>query len=115
MLFKAWLRDGRETWLLIHIEVQAQPNVDFPRRMFVYYYRIYDLYNQAPLSLAVLCDDRPEWQPRKFELERFGCKLSLEFLVAKLLRYQDRKAELEGSSNPLAAIVLAHLSEMELG
>ena len=42
MLFKVWLQDGRETWLLIHIEVQAQPDEAFPRRMFVYYYRLFD-------------------------------------------------------------------------
>ena len=110
MLFKVWLKDGRETWLLIHVEVQAQPDEDFPQRMFVYYYRIYDLYNQALLSLAVLCDDRPDWQPNQFAVECFGCKVSLEFPIAKLLRYRDRQQELEESSNPFAAIVLAHLT-----
>jgi hypothetical protein len=113
MLFKVWLKDGRETWLLIHIEVQAQPDEDFPQRMFVYYYRIYDLYNQALLSLAVLCDDRPDWQPNQFAVECFGCKVSLEFPIAKLLRYRDRQQELEESTNPFAAIVLAHLTERE--
>jgi len=79
MLFKVWLKDGQETWLLIHIEVQAQPDEAFPRRMFVYYYRLFDLYNQGVLSLAVLCDDRPDWQPNQFAVECFGCKVSLEF------------------------------------
>ena len=113
MLFKVWLKDGRETWLLIHVEVQAQPDEAFPRRMFVYYYRLFDLYNQGVLSLAVLCDDRPEWQPSQFALERFGCEMSLKFPIAKLLHYRDRQQELEASTNPFAAIVLAHLTEIE--
>jgi hypothetical protein len=33
--------------------------------------------------------------------------------VAKLLLYRARRLELEGSANPFAAIVLAHLTEME--
>src|SRR5262245_21514268 len=41
-LFKVWRRDGEETWVLIHIEVQAQVDADFSQRMFVYHYRIYD-------------------------------------------------------------------------
>jgi hypothetical protein len=30
MLFKVWLHDGQETWLLIHIEIQAQAEEKFP-------------------------------------------------------------------------------------
>jgi hypothetical protein len=71
------------------------------------------LYNQGVLSLAVLCDDRPEWQPSQFALERFGCRVTLEFPIAKLLHYRDRQQELEASTNPFAAIVLAHLTEIE--
>ena len=56
-LVKVWLKNGQETWLLIHIEVQSQAEIDFPRRMYVYNYRIYDLYSQHALSLAVLADD----------------------------------------------------------
>ena len=112
-LFKVWLKDGRESWLLIHVEIQAQPEEEFARRMFVYHYRIFDLYNRAVLSLAVLCDDREDWRPSKYETEQFGCKLLLEFPIAKLLDYRHRKEELESGSNPFAAIVLAHLTEME--
>jgi hypothetical protein len=36
MLFRVWLKDGRESWLLIHIEILAQPEEGFGRRMFVH-------------------------------------------------------------------------------
>src|SRR4051794_31813854 len=34
-LVKVWLKDGREKWLLIHVEVQGSKEGDFPRRMHV--------------------------------------------------------------------------------
>src|SRR5207249_2926415 len=45
-LFKVWRKDGQETWLLIHIEVQGKKEKAFPERMFVYSYRIYDRYRR---------------------------------------------------------------------
>src|ERR1700733_10005525 len=33
-LFKVWLKDGSEHWLLIHIEVQGDVEGEFPRRIF---------------------------------------------------------------------------------
>ena len=58
-LVRVWLKDGREEWLLIHVEIQTSREQDFSRRMYVYNYRIFDRYNQAVASLAVLADDEP--------------------------------------------------------
>ena len=66
VLVKVWRHDGEESWLLIHIEVQGWPETDFPRRMFVYHYRIFDRYNRQVVSLAVLADDRPNSCDRGF-------------------------------------------------
>ena len=35
-LVKVWLDNGEEKWVLIHVEVQNQPDAEFPQRMFVY-------------------------------------------------------------------------------
>ena len=43
-LAKVSLRDGEEAWILIHVEIQSQEEADFPRRMFTYNGRIFDLY-----------------------------------------------------------------------
>ena len=45
--------NGREEWVLIHLEVQIQEESEFPRRMFVYNYREFDRYNKTVVSLAV--------------------------------------------------------------
>jgi len=33
-LFKVWIRDGEEAWVLIHVEVQSQEESDFAKRMY---------------------------------------------------------------------------------
>ena len=38
--------------------------------MFVYSYRIYDRYRRPVVSLAVLCDDQPNWRPDRFEYRK---------------------------------------------
>jgi hypothetical protein len=86
-LMKVWLRDGQEKWLLIHIEVQSQEEAEFPRRMFVYQYRLFDRYNRMALSLAVLGDERPDWRPDRFAQEVYGCGLVFYFPIVKLLDY----------------------------
>ncbi len=36
-LVQVTLKDGNEQWILLHIEVQAQSESEFDRRMFAYY------------------------------------------------------------------------------
>src|SRR5690625_1547683 len=44
-LFKVYLKNGKEKWILIHVEVQDRDEEDFPDRMFRYFYRIYDWFD----------------------------------------------------------------------
>ena len=46
-LVKVWTKDGVECWVLIHVEVQTTRDAEFPRRMYVYNYRVFDRYNRA--------------------------------------------------------------------
>jgi hypothetical protein len=109
-LLKVHLTDGRAEWVLVHIEVQGQQDAEFPRRMFVYAYRLYDRYARDVASLAVLADTAPEWRPSSFEVGRWGSRLGLTFPTVKLLDLAPRQAELEADANPFAIVVLAHLA-----
>jgi Putative transposase, YhgA-like len=108
-LFRVYRKDGQEAWVLIHIEVQNQPDVEFAERMYVYNYRIYDNYHRPVVSLAVLGDDRPQWRPNVFRYELWGCTVLLEFPVVKLLDYAPDLASLEADANPFGLVVIAHL------
>jgi hypothetical protein len=112
-LVKVWRLNGEEAWVLIHIEVQSQEEADFPQRMYVYNYRLFDRYNRMVISLAVLGDERRNWRPDHFGYSLWGCTVRLDFPVVKLLDYADAADALEASTNPFATVVLAHLKTME--
>ena len=111
-LFRVWRRNGEEAWVLIHIEVQNQPDDDFAERMYVYNYRLYDRFRKPVVSLAVLGDERTTWRPNEFGYDLWGCTILLKFPVVKLLDYAQDLAALETATNPFGLIVLAHLQTM---
>jgi hypothetical protein len=112
-LVKVWRRSGTEIWVLVHIEVQSQAQEEFAERMFIYNYRIYDRYKKPVVSLAILADEREAWRPDRYREELWGCSMELRFPTVKLLDYRERMDELEGSDNPFAVIVAAHLTTQE--
>jgi hypothetical protein len=112
-LVKVWTKAGVECWVLIHVEVQTTREADFPLRIYVYHYRIFDRYNKPVASLAVLADDDPSWRPNEHHEKLFGCESILRFPSVKLLEFASREAELEASGNPFGVIVLAHLKALE--
>jgi hypothetical protein len=107
-LFKVWLRDGSEHWLLIHVEIQGAYEKAFPERMFRYNVAAYAVYNREVVSLAVLCDENPAWRPHTFAYGRWGGRTGIDFLVAKLLDHAQDLEALQTSANPFAVVVLAH-------
>jgi hypothetical protein len=108
-LFKVWRKNGREQWLLVHVVVQGRRERRFGKRMYRYNTRCFELYDRPAVSLAILCDDDPAWRPRGFRYGAWGCWTGIRFRPAKLLDYLGRQAELAGSANPVAQVVLAHL------
>jgi hypothetical protein len=108
-LVQVWRKDGKDAWVLAHVEVQGQERSNFSKRMFVYNYRIFDRYNRTVASLAVLSDERTGWKPDHFGYELWGCKVGISFPIAKVVDYADRLDKLEASDNPFAIVVLAHL------
>lgn len=83
-------RHGAEAWLLLHVEVQNQAEADFPERMFVYYYRIYDRFRRPVVSLAVLGDENPDWRPSSHVQEELGCKNCFSFPYGQAIGLQSR-------------------------
>ncbi|AEG30870.1 RpnC/YadD family protein [Thiomicrospira cyclica] len=101
--------DGIARWVLIHVEVQGEPEADFARRMYRYNYRINDKYDKDVISLAVLTDVNKKFRPDHFRFELGGCEISFKFPMVKLLDWQDRLEELYASDNVFALIVAAQL------
>jgi len=108
-LIEVTLLNGDPKWLLIHVEVQAQPVDAFAERMFTYFYRIRDKYNKPLVSLAVLGDDNRKWRPDCYNENLFGCSVEFRYPLIKLLDFADDIAGLERSPNVFATMVLAHI------
>jgi hypothetical protein len=111
-LFRVVRRDGVEEWLLIHIEVQSQPDPRLSERMYRYHHRIADRYDRPVVSLAVLADQAPRFRPGLYEVETWGCRVRFEYPTCKLL---DLSTELlEGEDNPAAIVIAAHRAAQKL-
>jgi len=108
-LVKVFRNNGSEAWVLVHVEVQGQPDAAFPKRMYVYNYRIFDAHDREVCSLGVLGDTRRNWRPDRFGYDLWACRPGIQFPVVKLLDFESRWEELEQSNNPFAVVVMAHL------
>ena len=112
-LVKVQLKKGKELILLIHLEIQAVPEKDFPERMFIYAIRIFELFHQLPVSLAILCDGKRDWRPSTYSLTTPESSLEFNFKAVKLLDYETQWSQLEQSRNPFAVVVMSHLKTRE--
>ncbi|HEY0586074.1 MAG TPA: DUF4351 domain-containing protein [Pseudoduganella sp.] len=108
-LVAVFLRDGREHWVLVHVEVQAHHDDSLARRILAYNYRIFEQHGQPVASLVLLADDDAHWRPSAFHNELLGTRMGISFATAKLLDYANCMDELRNSRNPFALVTLAHL------
>lgn len=114
-LVKVYLVDGSEKWLLIHIEIQGQEEKEFPERMYVYNYRLFDKFRREVVSLAVLTDGNPQFRPTEYRRGRWGFEITCRYPIVKILDYKKRWAELEVDARPFAIVVMSYLKATEVG
>ena len=104
-LVKAYLKDGSEQWILVHIEVQGDEDKDFSQRMFRYFYQIFERYGRAVLSIAVLTDKSSGTADGRFEQKILDSGVEFHYLPFNLMDYE--RDQLEADENPMALVVLA--------
>ncbi|TWI63393.1 hypothetical protein LZ24_03264 [Desulfobotulus alkaliphilus] len=108
-LVKVWTKKNKEIWVIIHIEVQGDPEEIFSERMFVYYFRIFDHHRTGVVSLGVLTDNSKSFRPDSYSRELWGCTLDFRFPIVKLMDWEDRWDELENSDNVFSLAVMAQI------
>ncbi len=113
VLVKVVLKNGKETWLLVHIEVQGYYEKEFAKRMYSYNYRIFDRYEKDVVSVAILTDSSKDYRPDIFERNYWDFKLLFKFPIVKIIDYKDKEEELQKDKNPFSIVVLTHLKEQE--
>ena len=100
--------------VLIHIEVQAQPDIAFAERMHRYHDRIRDHFGKPVVSLALLVDGDRSFRPDRFRYAWFGCRQEFVYPMVKLLDYRS-EAELLADPSLFAFATLAQLRKIEAG
>ena len=98
-------RDGVQEWLLVHLEVQSQPDRHLPERMYEYHRRIVERHQKRVVSLAVLADTSPGFRPVAYEEATWGCRLRFEYPICKLRDFSDDVLDRE--DNPAAIVIAA--------
>ena len=105
MLVKAFLKNGKEEWILVHIEIQGGRTKDFPQRMFQYWYRIYDRYGVDITALAIFTGNRRQQHPDRFHKIFMGTEITYRYNAYHIFDHSE--SELLAMDNPFALIVLA--------
>lgn len=122
VLAKVHLKDGSIKYIgiIIHVEVQGEPQKNFMERMFIYYYRAFDKEKEENIpiiSVALLTDDNESYRPNEFSFSLFGFELKMKIPIVKIIDFklnQNLKENLETSNNPMSMIVKAQLKSHEV-
>jgi hypothetical protein len=103
-LVKVNLKNGQNQWVLIHIEVQGYIDVNFPARMFTYFYRIRDRWQKEVMALAILTDNKVDFHPTQYIYQYQNTYLEYHFDTFKLLEKPEN--ELDKPQNPFSIVML---------
>lgn len=107
-------RSGQEDLVLIHFEIQGDPQVNFSERLFEYYCLLYLRYKKPIIVLVILIDDDPNWHPKDYQKDVWGEIVNhFRFKTVKLLDYRGKTEALRDSDNPFAWITLVQLAAID--
>ncbi len=110
LVAKVQLADGTATLIVVHVEIQVSPDPQFAERMFVYFYHLRERHQMDVVSLAVLADNQPSWNPTEYRYERLGTRVHFEYHAKKLIQMDE--TFLQSTENPFALFVRAHIASL---
>ena len=112
-LVKMFTKDGREEWVLVHVEVQGYNDPGFAKRMFTYFYRILDKYNKPVTSIAIFTDTNKNFKPNEYRYNFMGVENIFKYNTYKIIE-QDEDV-LRRDENPFAIVILTVLIALKKG
>ena len=105
-LAKVYLKNGKEYFLLVHIEIESAPRAIFGKRFYWYRVLIFDKHKSENIySLVVYTGKKSRNQVSKYEFRFLDNRMSFEFPALKIWEMDEK--ELEQSDNIFALFVLA--------
>lgn len=106
-LVKVFTKEGEEKWVLLHVEIQGYKDPGFEERLYIYYYRIFDLYRKRIATLVILSDESVSYHPTQYYSEFLGTENIFRFKTYKILDQEEEA--LNKSKNPFAFVILTVL------
>ena len=106
-LIKVKLKNGNDKLILVHVEVQGYYEKDFTRRLFRYFYRIYDKYQKNIFTLVIFTDPNKSFKPNQYRYKFLDTELSYKYRTYKIL--EQSETDLIKDKNPFAKVILASL------
>jgi len=103
-LVKVYQRNGKEEWLLVHVEVQGYHDAGFAQRMFKYFTRILDKHGH-PVTVIVVFTGRERSMPDNYQYISLDTVVSFKYKAIHILDFDDRLLLID--ENPFAMIVYA--------
>ena len=111
-LARVYLKDGKDVWVLAHVEAQSQKEETFAERMFGCNVLLFLRHKRPVASFAILGDPVLDWRPDSFGYSQWGSGAGSYFRTKKLLDYTAHEEGLARNLNPFAIITLAHLKTL---
>ncbi|MDR0794042.1 MAG: hypothetical protein LBE82_12095, partial [Chitinophagaceae bacterium] len=102
-LVKVFTKDGKEEWMLVHVEIQGYADKDFTRRMFTYFYRILDKYGKPVTAIVLYTDANKNYHPDTYEYSYLGTSNTFRFNIYKIIEQDEN--ELQNNKNPFAIAI----------
>lgn len=105
-LVKVYTREGKEEWILIHVEIQGDTSQrqEFAERMFRYFYRILDKYGKPVSAVAIFTGLNGKKMPSRYECSCLGTDLIYRYTTLSIFDYSDE--DLLYFDNPFAIILM---------
>ena len=99
LLVSVPLKDGKDTWLLLHCELQGKGGGNLAERMFMYMALIFVRYVKPVVGLAIVTDKRSIDEPVSYEWTLFGAKESYSYNRTVIMEIDPE--ELKTSKQPI--------------
>jgi len=104
-LVKVYTKTGKARYLLVHVEVQGHHDPRFTKRMFKYFYRIFDRFDHPVIPIAIFTGRDGKRMPDRYEFSFGGMELMYKFNTLYIIDYDDEI--LKESHNRFALVLLA--------
>src|ERR1700722_13072370 len=84
-LVKLFTKQGKEEWMLIHIEVQGYKDDEFAERMFTYFYRTRDSFGKRVRSIAIFTDSNKRFHLKEYAYQEEDTSVIFKFNTYKII------------------------------